>query len=122
MRIYLTLFLLCIMISCKKDFKSCDGFENLLGQWISINEEFEQTLLIKKNGKIVFNNYLERRLVLNSDYCEKKSGYILMIDQKSNTSFFIGVSSNFDTISIPGGGATNPQNDEIGYHAYFIKK
>jgi|LakMenEpi03Aug12_release.lakeMendotaPanAssembly.Ray.scaffolds.fasta_scaffold510347_2 hypothetical protein len=99
------------MTACqKKRFEECADYNKLIGEWICINNNESDRILIKDNGRITYTYSLERDVRLKLRGCDLKdyysSGYqyFKLEVKEGNYSFFIN--STFDTL-IKFGGAYN---------------
>ena len=123
------LLLQVIMTACqKKRFEECSDYNKLIGEWICIDNNEDNRILIRENGRIIFTYSLERDVKVKLLGCGFKDFYLsgyqyFKLDVKDGN-YGLFISSTFDTI-LSGGGAynNNIQNLENNFTSRrYVKK
>jgi hypothetical protein len=104
-------------VACqKKRFEECTDYNKLIGEWICINNNESDRILIKVNGRITYTYSLERDVRLKlygcglKDYYSSGYQYFKLEVKEGNYGFFIN--STFDTL-IKFGGAYNDNTNKF---------
>ncbi|MGV3631583.1 MAG: hypothetical protein ACO1O6_10260 [Bacteroidota bacterium] len=123
---FLLIMLLVFLISCKKsEFQSCIGYDQLIGEWKSINSDTKNNIRFKKNGGITHQFGLERKIKYKATECvyekdlESDSFYFFIRSSWGLTNYKIN--QTFDTL-ITNTGAQDIANDTTFlYKMKFVK-
>ncbi|MGV3631579.1 MAG: hypothetical protein ACO1O6_10240 [Bacteroidota bacterium] len=71
---FLLIMPLVFFMSCKKnEFQSCTNYDQLVGEWESINSDTKNTIEFIKNGKIIKKCGLERKQKITPFKCSNNS-------------------------------------------------
>lgn len=124
-----------ILLSCKKEFTSCDGYDQLIGKWESIDLEngVKDYVSFSEKGKFILTSSVGRSgFNENLSSCANKSGslefynqiwdYILIQWYEGGASYTkqIRYSPNYDTILIKTAAYNHP-NEEVSSFKHYIK-